>query len=439
MHKIYLLLRNNKQHGPYTLEELVQQNLLPSDLIWVEGRSAGWHNPQELAALRTHVRGFTPPPTPESTEATQARDRSLMDGMQPLAPAQIPLPSARHIYISLPAGQATLADPEPVAETDGAENEALSPEEKLERKARALYQRIQAFADNKTKADEDGELNTKYVRSLDDMKQEYANWLYQQKKKKKNLTNRKRLVITALTLVIATTGFGIVSWMTNHPRLGQELKKQPVELLSISATPTVYKDLKEAAQDEVVNETAGPRIQLIPGPENEEVLPQATQAATAPANGNKPIAGAAPRKPAARQSVQKDTNLQNFGVAAPAVQPQSFEPAPAVPVAKPASPAQPLAQLIRLDARYNHDKRMKNLNGLDVVLHNNSNEMLKQVEVDVLYYRKEDKVVTRERLYFMNVPPQGTSTIAAPVNRKATSARLQLGLVTRQDGSFYIR
>lgn len=55
MDKIYLLLRNNKQTGPYSVEEIVQMNLKPTDLIWVEGRSAGWRNPIEIDTLKSYV------------------------------------------------------------------------------------------------------------------------------------------------------------------------------------------------------------------------------------------------------------------------------------------------------------------------------------------------------------------------------------------------
>ncbi len=48
MDKIYLLLRNNKQTGPHNVEELKQIVLKTTDLIWVEGKSAGWRNPMEV-------------------------------------------------------------------------------------------------------------------------------------------------------------------------------------------------------------------------------------------------------------------------------------------------------------------------------------------------------------------------------------------------------
>ena len=51
MEKVYLLLRNNRQIGPLTIGELRQQNLQPSDLIWIEGESSAWCYPSELEAL----------------------------------------------------------------------------------------------------------------------------------------------------------------------------------------------------------------------------------------------------------------------------------------------------------------------------------------------------------------------------------------------------
>lgn len=42
MQKVYLLLRNNVQTGPFTIDELLQQQLKPSDMLWIEGKSNAW-------------------------------------------------------------------------------------------------------------------------------------------------------------------------------------------------------------------------------------------------------------------------------------------------------------------------------------------------------------------------------------------------------------
>ncbi len=36
----YLLLRDNKQSGPYTVAEIIEKGIKPYDLVWLEGKSA---------------------------------------------------------------------------------------------------------------------------------------------------------------------------------------------------------------------------------------------------------------------------------------------------------------------------------------------------------------------------------------------------------------
>ncbi|HEY1112636.1 MAG TPA: hypothetical protein VGE66_03715 [Chitinophagaceae bacterium] len=52
MQKIYLLLRNNNQLGPFTIEELLEQEILPADLVWIEGKSHAWSYASELNLLK---------------------------------------------------------------------------------------------------------------------------------------------------------------------------------------------------------------------------------------------------------------------------------------------------------------------------------------------------------------------------------------------------
>ena len=40
--KKYLLLRDNKESGPWTIEELKDRELRPMDLVWLENYSTAW-------------------------------------------------------------------------------------------------------------------------------------------------------------------------------------------------------------------------------------------------------------------------------------------------------------------------------------------------------------------------------------------------------------
>jgi hypothetical protein len=51
MEKVYLILRNNVQEGPFTSAELLQQGLKPKDLVWVEGKSIAWVYVKDLKEI----------------------------------------------------------------------------------------------------------------------------------------------------------------------------------------------------------------------------------------------------------------------------------------------------------------------------------------------------------------------------------------------------
>jgi len=70
--RIYRLLRNNKEEGPFTSDELIQKNLRPYDLIWIDGRSAAWSYPGELAEFKKYI----PLPDEEGTNVLTGRQKS---------------------------------------------------------------------------------------------------------------------------------------------------------------------------------------------------------------------------------------------------------------------------------------------------------------------------------------------------------------------------
>ena len=51
----YILLRDNKQTAPLSLDQIVQKGFKPYDLVWVEGKSAAWRYPYEIAELKPHA------------------------------------------------------------------------------------------------------------------------------------------------------------------------------------------------------------------------------------------------------------------------------------------------------------------------------------------------------------------------------------------------
>jgi hypothetical protein len=79
MRKVYLLLRNNRQSGPFTIDELWQQQLKPTDMIWVEGKSTAWAYLTEVELLPgEHISEEPPPVSDEIEERAEALRRQAL-------------------------------------------------------------------------------------------------------------------------------------------------------------------------------------------------------------------------------------------------------------------------------------------------------------------------------------------------------------------------
>ncbi len=65
----YLLLRNNRESGPFTIEEIKGMSLKPYDLLWVVGKSAAWRYPGEINELKS----FAPPLPDQITNSNLKR------------------------------------------------------------------------------------------------------------------------------------------------------------------------------------------------------------------------------------------------------------------------------------------------------------------------------------------------------------------------------
>ena len=123
----YLLLRDNKQSGPYTVPELIEKGIKAYDLVWLDGKSVAWRYPSEIEELKAYSPAVEEQPfdrfyrRPEPVANTAA---------VPLPPAQstiehsayVPkvtvtapdedLPPQKKVYINFPATPSKKTTPE---------------------------------------------------------------------------------------------------------------------------------------------------------------------------------------------------------------------------------------------------------------------------------------------------------------------------------------
>ena len=377
MHRVYQLLRNNKRSGPFTLEELQTNSLQPHDLIWVDGKSAGWQYPSEINELKKLVEASKEELSPVK-EKCYSKDTSS-------STANISTGSKRSgIFVSLPGMVRKVDQPvSPPVQEDR--------REAFEKKAEALFNSVQLFAqqENKTVDEEITESEVKYTKSLQELKYEYASWIHQQKNKNSNWKNKKWMV-AACFLVI-----GIVAFVFAY-------RSDKVDSLAFQSGPSYPNDelVTPAIEDEN-------RINII----------NTTEKA-------KPV-----------KSPVRKTRTNSFEK-----QKRSEKKPDVVPTAKKEEIHQeknkiPLPQLVKINGSYKPIG-----NGVAkprVTVRNNSMETLSVVAVNIVYYKADGSPAGKEILYFNQLSPNESMTLKAPANPVAEEVKFKLGLISSKEGGIY--
>ena len=200
MQKIYLLLRNNQQSGPFSIDELLQHSLKNDDLIWVEDQSAGWSYPSEVESLKP----FLQPSSASGTKGFKKVDTSLnQDTSSSSGKDPNKKKSSKHIFIRLPEGR---NNKKPTAET---------PATDLEQKAAALKEKVLSLSEGNREGLENDEVQTNYARTLSDVEAEYTSWVYKKKVSNKQQSGKKQLAYMVAAIVGVSIAFFVVKHFTN--------------------------------------------------------------------------------------------------------------------------------------------------------------------------------------------------------------------------------
>ncbi|MBL0307305.1 MAG: hypothetical protein IPQ25_15120 [Chitinophagaceae bacterium] len=102
MNNTYILLRNNSESTPLSLEDLKRIGLLPTDLLWVECQSVCWQKPQEIPELKQLL---TLAPQPSIKPATDEQPEKYAP------PVETETAAATHknrVHVELPSNYKSL-------------------------------------------------------------------------------------------------------------------------------------------------------------------------------------------------------------------------------------------------------------------------------------------------------------------------------------------
>jgi len=193
----YLLLRSNKQSGPYTLQQLVNFGLKPYDLVWVEGKSAAWRYPSEVDPLKAYAPSTEEQPydrfykkseekKPEVKPEPKVASKPVVEAEPEevvVAPVEQKISTSKKVFVSMPVNSTvkkpvqniTAAPQYPVAEPKPVVKEEKIEPGKVETKPIFITEETnEPILKEKKPIKEEAVLSEKYSESLDDIKKRYT-------------------------------------------------------------------------------------------------------------------------------------------------------------------------------------------------------------------------------------------------------------------------
>lgn len=440
MQKVYLLLRQNQQTGPFSLDELLRFHLTPYDLIWIEGRSAGWYYPQEIEALQPHLNFLTETPT-KAVETFVAP--AVANLTEPTTP--------KKIFVSMPAQSAKPeAKQEPVTATSVAPAKADAKQEPLVAVPAAMKEPL--FAPTATEPQQ----KTVYAKSMEDVETDYINRAYQKKAaKKKPLFSRSGLVV----LCLVAGGLFAAYRIANTPKAEDSIAP------ASSTVAVVQPDSLSAENDAAETTTAKPqRAALVStltkgkkersGVANKPAIAsQNTEAVAHQPTGVVEKEASNKAVDTAPESAEQETVSVNDGNAntetaeAPKkkkLRDKIFD----VFRKKPEDKKEETAPAETGDGRRSSTRReagssltqlvavrfttpndwMMGIHGAKATLTNKSSETLAKAVVEVVYYNDDNEVLMKKTVTFGNVKSKQSQTVSVPEH--ATATRLEYNVVS---------
>jgi hypothetical protein len=211
----YLLLRSNKQSGPYSLQQLVSLGLKPYDLVWLEGKSAAWRYPSEVEGLKDYAPATEQQPYDRFYKKPEEKPQENKIN-KPAQPQQetyslpkeeiyvLPVENktvttSKKVFVAMPENHVPKKQSQPVYAKAPAfveEKPAVIEEKKVESKP--LYTEHETLPKEPVlpkqkeiinaypvSLKEEPTLNEKYSESLDDIKKRYTETYLSRKKKSK--------------------------------------------------------------------------------------------------------------------------------------------------------------------------------------------------------------------------------------------------------------
>ncbi|WP_121353047.1 hypothetical protein [Flavisolibacter nicotianae] len=405
MQKIYVLLRNDKQTGPYSLEEIIQFDLKPYDLIWIEGKSAGWYYPQEIGALHPYLQFLPQKPKPVVQTTTAS-------------PVFVAMPSAPRVDAVQPAPlqEAPVIAAETSTRSSGAASKNLEE---------AIYAQFTAPAEKQT-------VNT-------------TTTIPAKQKKRGSVT-----VAGGVMAVLVVGGVFAASWMLNRHNYDDTVTPEPaltapasaeISSTAVAKTDDTKNTVTNAGQKRRQQRTSAASGRTVPVTKQAVSQKQKTVTVSPAEEANNGHVSTAPpqEEPVTKK---EESTAAPAGTTAPQETKKKlrdkildlFKKKPGEQKSEEAKPADNnnsertathreaganLAQMVSIRFDIPNDWMM-GIKGAKAILVNRGSEKISKATVEVLYYNDDNELLQKKVINFSKIDGKESQTIAIPDHATAT-------------------
>ena len=428
----YLLLRDNKQSGPYSVEELSAHGLKPYDLVWLEGKSAAWRYPSEIAELKPFAPVVEEQPfdrfyrKPENkTIESAAKDNTAVaassflqgeakksDLSGSLTRIELNTGSGNKIHVSLP--------------TKTSVSSSTTPEQIQKSSTPVSFQTEKQPVDVSPMMKKSSSLDASVNSSIEggDRTQniEHLHFTKQQHTTPKEAPVSRLLfrAVAAVCLLLGGALIGLIINYNSQQKKFQQLNQlvQEIKLQDNPGTAKTVKNDRLTEEARIAQADSGE-----PPTETEEPVYKEDIQLPAPKKNRS--------ENKAKPVRDTTTEIKVVPEAAEAV----LEEEPVTRIDKVASELakKNLWQLVTIDNNKYKTGVFGGVSNLSLKLSNKSLLQLQQVEVEVLYLSPENKTVNKQRVVFENVSPGEQLQLAVPKSNRGVKIEYSIKKIATKE------
>jgi len=435
----YLLLRSNKQSGPYSLQQLVSFGLKPYDLVWIEGKSAAWRYPSEVDLLKDYAPATEEQPYDRFYKKQEEKPAIKPVAEQEEAPPKVepyvaPVPTenktvttTKKIFVSMPerpaAKQPAQATP-PKAPKLVEQEPAVIEERKVESKPILIKEEPALIVqpawpkaepvknenlsikkeipldETPVSFKEEPTLNEKYSESLDDIKRRYTETYLSRKKRSKWTSTHTSLVqvfggaiFFCFLVVFAYKNFSGEETGQSKLTIIQP-DKRAVNTGTVTNTPaTITPVVETETNKQPVKKTPAIKEEELNPPDesaainssrkNEEVI-KGYEIASAETDNEKKVAAGNPTDDTKAEQIKTKIRPVN------------------------------ISRLVNVRANNYKQRAFGGVMNLELTVNNDSKFELDKVIVELQYLKPSEQPLKTERIIFNSIEANGSQTLKIP-------------------------